>query len=90
MRIEELQRGCKLISHVCEVVAIEGVTALMLGLDDLVETLVNPLMMAVVKIFGHNIAQLVFGRQDEMVETFLFDGPDKPFRVGIEIGTSCR
>jgi hypothetical protein len=45
-------------------------------------------MMVVLKIFCEYIMQLLFGREDEVVETFFFDGSDKPFCVSIEIGTS--
>jgi hypothetical protein len=62
--------------------------AVMLWLDDSMEALVNPLMVVVLEILGQNVAQLVFGREDKMVETFLFDGPDESLRVGIQIRIS--
>jgi hypothetical protein len=34
------------------------------GLDDLVETLVNPLVMVVVEVFGQNVSQLFLGGED--------------------------
>jgi hypothetical protein len=63
-------------------------TCPMCRLDDPVYALMNPLMMVVLKIFCEYIMQLLFGREDEVVETFFFDGSDKPFCVSIEIGTS--
>ena len=35
-----------------------------LGFDDLVEALVNPLVMIVVEVFGQNVSQLFFGGED--------------------------
>jgi len=41
----------------------------MLGLDDPVEALVNPLMMVVLEVLGNNIAKLFLRRQDEMMKS---------------------
>jgi hypothetical protein len=60
----------------------------MLWLDDPAEPLVNPLMMIVLEILGQDVSQLVFGGEDEMIETFLSDGPHEPLRVGIQIRTT--
>ena len=65
-----------------------GLVALVSRLDDPVEVLVNSLLMVVLEVFGQDMSELLFGGQDEMLETFLLDGPAKSFRVGIEIGTS--
>ena len=45
----------------------------------------NPLGMAAREVFGQDTAPLLFGREDQMVETFLCDRPDGPFRGGIPL-----
>jgi len=62
----------------------------MLWLDDPIEALVDPLMMVVLKMLGQDIAQLLFGGEDQMLKTLFFDRPDEPFRVSVEIRTSRR
>jgi hypothetical protein len=59
-----------------------------LWLDDLVDALVNPLMMIVFEILGQDVPQLLSGREDELTETLLFDGPDESFRMGVQIRTT--
>ena len=59
-------------------------------LNDLVKTLVNPLVMIVLEILGQHVAQLVFRGEDEMIEALFFDGPDESLRVGVQIRTSRR
>jgi hypothetical protein len=59
-----------------------------LGLDDLVDALVNPLVVIVLKILGQNVAELFFGGEDEMIESFFSYGPHEAFRVGIQIRTT--
>ena len=44
----------------------------MLGLDDLVKALVNPLVMIVLEVLAQDVAQLFFRREDEKIETLLF------------------
>jgi len=46
--------------------------AFMLGLDDPVDALANPLVMVVLEVLAQDIAQLCFRRQDEKIETLLF------------------
>jgi hypothetical protein len=48
----------------------------------------NPLVVIVLEILAQDVAQLVFRREDEVIEAFLFDGPDEPFRMSVEIRTS--
>jgi hypothetical protein len=66
----------------------------MLRRDDPAEPLVNPLMMIVLEILGQDVAELFFGEEDEMLETFLSDGPHESLRVGIQTRTTwgqfCR
>jgi hypothetical protein len=59
-----------------------------LWLDDLVEALVNPLLMIVLEILGQDVPQLLFGEEDQVIETLLFDGSHEPLRVCIQIGTT--
>ncbi len=59
-----------------------------LRLDDPMDSLVNPLMMTVLEVLTQDVAQLRFGREDEIVETFLPDGPHEALRVGTQIRTS--
>ena len=47
--------------------------AFMLRLDDPVETLVNPLVVIVLEVLTQDVAQLFFGGEDEMIETFLVE-----------------
>ena len=61
---------------------------LMLGLDDLVEPLVNPVMMIVQEILREDVSQLVFRGEDQVAETLLFDGSHEALRMGIQIGTA--
>jgi hypothetical protein len=61
-----------------------------LRLDDPVETLVNPLLGIVLEILGQDVAELFFGGEDEMIETFLSDGPHEPLRVGVQIRTASK
>ncbi len=63
---------------------------LMLRLNDPVEALVNPLVVAVLKLLGQNTAKLLFGGEDQLAETFSFDVPDESLHVGIEIRTPWR
>jgi hypothetical protein len=46
---------------------------LVLWLDDSLEALVNPLVMVVREVLGQDVAQLLFRREDEVIEAFLFD-----------------
>jgi hypothetical protein len=62
----------------------------MLRLDDPTEPLVNPLIMIVLEILGQDVAELFFGGEDEMIETFLSDGPHEPLGVGIQIRAAWR
>ena len=59
----------------------------MLRLDDPVDALVNPLLMIVLEILGQNVPQLLFGEEDQVIETLLFDGSHETFRVRVQIGT---
>ena len=59
-----------------------------LWLDDLVDALVYPLMMIVLEILGQDVPQLLFGEEDQVTETLLFDGSHEAFRVGIQIGAA--
>jgi hypothetical protein len=47
--------------------------SLMLGLDDPVEALVNPLVMAVLDVLGQDVAQLLLRGKDEIVEALRVD-----------------
>ena len=64
------------------------VTALMPRLDDPIDALVNPLMMIVLEILREDVPQLLFGEEDQVIETLLFDGSHEAFRVGVQIGTT--
>jgi hypothetical protein len=61
-----------------------------LRLDDPVETLVNPFPRIVLEILGRDVAKLFFEGEDEMIETFLSDGPHEPLRVGTQIRTASK
>jgi hypothetical protein len=54
-----------------------------LWLDDLVDALVNPLLMIVLEILGQDVPQLLFGEEDQVTKTLLFDGSHEAFRVGV-------
>ncbi len=60
----------------------------MLWLDDLVDARVNPLMMIVLEMLGQDVPQLLFGEEDQVIETLLFDGSHEAFRVGVQIGAA--
>ena len=62
----------------------------MLWRDDPAEPLVNPLMMIVLEILGQDVAELFFGGEDEMIETFLSKQPHEPLDAGIQIWTTWR
>jgi hypothetical protein len=57
-------------------------------LDDPADALVHPLVMIVLEILGQDVAELLFGGEDGMVEGFFSDGPHEPLRVGIQIRTT--
>ena len=60
----------------------------MLRRDDPAEPLVNPLMMIVLQVLGQDISRLLLGGEAQTVETFLFDGSDESFCVGVQIRTA--
>ena len=49
-----------------------------------------PLGVVVRDVLADESAQMALAERDDTVETLLFDRPDKPFGVGVEIGTLRR
>jgi hypothetical protein len=65
-----------------------AMASFVLRLDDPIEALVNPLVMIVLEILGQNVPQLLFGEEDQVIETFLSDGSHEAFRMGVQIRTA--
>ena len=60
------------------------------SLEQLVATpLMIPLSMVVLDILVDEASEMAFTQRDHATETLVFDRPDKPLRIGIEIGTPC-
>ena len=52
-------------------------------------SLMIPLPMVVLHILVDEPSQVAFPQRDNSTETLVLDRPDKPLRIGIEIGTPC-
>ena len=52
-------------------------------------SLMIPLPMVVLHILVDEPSQVAFPQRDHSAETLVLDRPDKPLRIGIEIGTPC-
>ena len=55
-----------------------------------VESLMVALAVVVLNVLPHEEAHVALTERDHTSETFLFDRPNKPFGVGVEIGTLRR
>jgi hypothetical protein len=65
--------------------------ALLAPVDELVvETLMVPLVMIVGNEFSNGPAEMSLAERNQAIETLGFDGPHKPFRVGIRVGRLIR
>jgi hypothetical protein len=53
-----------------------------------VESLMIPLAVVVLDVLAREEAQVALTERDHSIETFLFDRPNEPFGVRLEIGTS--
>ncbi len=55
-----------------------------------VESLMVPLAVVVLDVLSREEAQVALTERNHAIETFLFDRPNEPFGVGVEIGTLRR
>ena len=61
-----------------------------LAAEAVVESLMVALTVVVLDVLLREEAQVAFTERNHTIETFLFDRPDEPFGVGVEIGTLRR
>ena len=55
-----------------------------------VESLMVSLVVVVLDVLPREEAQVAFTERDQSIEAFLFDRPNEPFGVRVEIGTPRR
>ncbi len=48
------------------------------------------LSVVVQDVLVDEASEMAFTERNHAVETLLFDRPDEPFGIGVEIGTPCR
>ena len=54
--------------------------------DDIGEPLMIAFVLMVGQIFLERVAQGTFAEENQLIETFLFDGAYPPFRESVEVG----
>ena len=58
--------------------------------DPIVQALVIPFPVIVRHERGERPAQVGFAQDDDLIQAFLFNGPDESFRVGVAVGRLKR
>ena len=54
--------------------------------DHVVQSLMIPFVMVMGEVFGKDMAERAFAKEDQLIETFLFDGAHPALGDGVEIG----